>query len=181
MEQTVRENNKTLYSPKFEHDNCGIGAVVNIKGIKSHDTVANALTIVETLEHRAPAATFSKMVAGRFCHHFLPGVVDPLCVLAHKGVRLFQAGAQRDADHHGAVVPYPQMQLFDLFAVQLVLDAARAAQLDFRFLCGHVRTHALPAAGPAAGPAPRRQRSAHSPRLRAGKGSDAAAPSRPVR
>ncbi|MCD8026268.1 MAG: glutamate synthase large subunit [Clostridiales bacterium] len=44
---------KTLYSPRFEHDNCGIGAVVNIKGIKSHDTVANALTIVETLEHRA--------------------------------------------------------------------------------------------------------------------------------
>ena len=44
---------KSLYSPKFEHDNCGIGAVVNIKGKKSHDTVANALTIVETLEHRA--------------------------------------------------------------------------------------------------------------------------------
>lgn len=45
--------NSGLYSPRFEHDNCGIGAVVNIKGIKSHDTVANALTIVETLEHRA--------------------------------------------------------------------------------------------------------------------------------
>lgn len=44
---------KGLYSPRFEHDNCGIGAVVNIKGVKSHDTVANALTIVETLEHRA--------------------------------------------------------------------------------------------------------------------------------
>ncbi len=43
----------SLYSPRFEHDNCGIGAVVNIKGIKSHDTVVNALTIVETLEHRA--------------------------------------------------------------------------------------------------------------------------------
>lgn len=42
-----------LYDPKFEHDNCGIGAVVNIKGIKSHDTVANALKIVENLEHRA--------------------------------------------------------------------------------------------------------------------------------
>ena len=53
MEQTVRENNKTLYSPKFEHDNCGIGAVVNIKGIKTHDTVNNALKIVENLEHRA--------------------------------------------------------------------------------------------------------------------------------
>ena len=42
-----------MYDPKFEHDNCGIGAVVNIKGIKTHDTVANALKIVENLEHRA--------------------------------------------------------------------------------------------------------------------------------
>ncbi|MBQ6531170.1 MAG: glutamate synthase subunit alpha, partial [Clostridia bacterium] len=42
-----------LYSPQFEHDNCGIGAVVNIKGVKTHQTVSNALTIVETLEHRA--------------------------------------------------------------------------------------------------------------------------------
>ena len=42
-----------LYRNQFEHDNCGIGAVVNIKGKKSHETVSNALTIVETLEHRA--------------------------------------------------------------------------------------------------------------------------------
>ena len=42
-----------LYRSEFEHDNCGIGAVVNIKGIKTHTTVEQALTIVETLEHRA--------------------------------------------------------------------------------------------------------------------------------
>lgn len=42
-----------LYSPTFEHDNCGIGAVVNIKGIKSHSIVNDALKIVENLEHRA--------------------------------------------------------------------------------------------------------------------------------
>ncbi len=42
-----------MYDPTFEHDNCGIGAVVNIKGIKTHDTVANALKIVENLKHRA--------------------------------------------------------------------------------------------------------------------------------
>ena len=54
MSQTInRPLENTLYSPRFEHDNCGIGAVVNINGIKSHATVANALTIVETLEHRA--------------------------------------------------------------------------------------------------------------------------------
>lgn len=42
-----------LYDPSFEHDNCGIGAVVNIKGVKTHMTVSNALKIVEQLEHRA--------------------------------------------------------------------------------------------------------------------------------
>ena len=42
-----------LYRPEFEHDNCGIGAVVNIRGVKTHQTVENALSIVENLEHRA--------------------------------------------------------------------------------------------------------------------------------
>ena len=44
---------KTLYEPSFEHDACGIGAVVNIDGSKSHKIVDNALSIVEKLEHRA--------------------------------------------------------------------------------------------------------------------------------
>ena len=42
-----------MYHPRFEHDNCGIGAIVNIKGKKTHDTVKNALEIVAHLEHRA--------------------------------------------------------------------------------------------------------------------------------
>ena len=42
-----------LYDPAFEHDACGIGAVVDIKGRKSHQTVDDALKIVEKLEHRA--------------------------------------------------------------------------------------------------------------------------------
>ncbi len=42
-----------LYDASFEHDNCGIGAIVNMKGIKTRSTVENALRIVENLEHRA--------------------------------------------------------------------------------------------------------------------------------
>ena len=42
-----------LYREEFEHDNCGIGACVNIHGEKSRATVENALKIVENLEHRA--------------------------------------------------------------------------------------------------------------------------------
>ncbi len=43
----------TLYDPSFEHDACGIGAVVSIDGKQNHKIVDNALSIVEKLEHRA--------------------------------------------------------------------------------------------------------------------------------
>lgn len=42
-----------LYDPAFEHDACGIGAVVDIKGRRGHQTVDDALKIVGKLEHRA--------------------------------------------------------------------------------------------------------------------------------
>ena len=41
------KENQGLYRQQFEHDNCGIGAVINSKGIKSHTTVENALKIVQ--------------------------------------------------------------------------------------------------------------------------------------
>ncbi len=45
-------SNVGLYHPSFEHDSCGIGFVANIKGHKSHQHVADALTILENMEHR---------------------------------------------------------------------------------------------------------------------------------
>lgn len=44
---------KTLYNPKFEHDACGIGAIIDLNGEPSFSIVDDALTIVEKLEHRA--------------------------------------------------------------------------------------------------------------------------------
>jgi glutamate synthase domain-containing protein 2/glutamate synthase domain-containing protein 1/glutamate synthase domain-containing protein 3 len=41
-----------LYDPKFEHDACGIGFVVNIKGEKSHRIIEQALTVLQNLDHR---------------------------------------------------------------------------------------------------------------------------------
>ena len=45
-------SNQGLYSPRFEHDACGIGFVANIKGHKSHQHIADALTVLENMEHR---------------------------------------------------------------------------------------------------------------------------------
>lgn len=41
-----------LYHSSFEHDACGIGFIAHLKGIKSHQIVSDALTILENMEHR---------------------------------------------------------------------------------------------------------------------------------
>jgi glutamate synthase domain-containing protein 2/glutamate synthase domain-containing protein 1/glutamate synthase domain-containing protein 3 len=41
-----------LYDPQFEHDACGLGFVVNMKGKKSHQLVTDALQILVNLDHR---------------------------------------------------------------------------------------------------------------------------------
>lgn len=41
-----------LYDPAFEHDSCGVGFIVNIKGKQSHDIVRNGIKILEHLTHR---------------------------------------------------------------------------------------------------------------------------------
>jgi len=52
MSATGTPTKQGLYDPQFEHDSCGVGFVVNIKGIASHEIVRNALTILTNLEHR---------------------------------------------------------------------------------------------------------------------------------
>lgn len=41
-----------LYDPQFEHDACGVGFIVHMKGKKSHEIVEQALTILVNLDHR---------------------------------------------------------------------------------------------------------------------------------
>jgi glutamate synthase (ferredoxin) len=75
-----------LYDPRFEHDSCGIGFVVNIGGEKSHEIVRQALQVLEHLDHRGargsepdtgdgagillqiPHALFSEECAEEFIH-----------------------------------------------------------------------------------------------------------------
>lgn len=47
-----RNTQKGMYNPDYEHDACGIGTVVNIKGEKSHAIVEQGLTVLHNLDHR---------------------------------------------------------------------------------------------------------------------------------
>lgn len=51
MDQTESEQ-QGLYRPEFEHDSCGTGFIANINGSKSNQTIHDALTMLENMEHR---------------------------------------------------------------------------------------------------------------------------------
>ncbi len=43
---------KGLYTPQLEKDSCGTGLIAQLNGIKSHDLVEDALTMLANMEHR---------------------------------------------------------------------------------------------------------------------------------
>ncbi|MEA4933435.1 MAG: glutamate synthase large subunit [Lawsonibacter sp.] len=93
-EQSKNEgyHQRGLYYPEFEHDACGIGVVVDIKGRQSYQTVDDALKIVEKLEHRAGKDAEGKTGDGvgillQVSHNFFSQVAT------EKGIKL---GGPRD-------------------------------------------------------------------------------------
>ncbi len=41
-----------LYDPRFEHDACGLGALVQLDGVASHGLVASAIEVLANMDHR---------------------------------------------------------------------------------------------------------------------------------
>ncbi len=79
----------SLHESRFEHDACGIGAVVSIDGKKSYEIVSDALSIVEKLEHRAGKDALGEVGDGvgimlQISHDFFSNNID------------FEIGEERD-------------------------------------------------------------------------------------
>ena len=105
----------TLYSERFEHDACGIGAVVNIDGIASHDVVDDALTIVERLEHRAGKDATGQVGDG----------VGVLLQMPHRLYSTFGFHLGQNGDYGVGMFFFPQENL-----------QRRQAQKLFEVICG---------------------------------------------
>ena len=106
----------TLYSERFEHDACGIGAVVNIDGIASHDVVDDALTIVERLEHRAGKDATGQVGDG----------VGVLLQMPHRLYSTFGLDLGQKGDYGVGMFFFPQENL-----------QRRQAQKLFEVICGN--------------------------------------------
>jgi glutamate synthase (NADPH) large chain len=72
-----------LYDPAFEHDSCGVGFIVDIKGRRSHEIVTDGLLILKNLEHRGATGSDPKVGDGagilvQMPDAFLRTAVQPL-------------------------------------------------------------------------------------------------------
>jgi len=80
-----------LYDPRNEHDACGVGFIANIKGRKSHETIARGLEILLNIDHRGAVGADPMMGDGA---GILIQIPDDLlrAWAADKGVELPQPG-----------------------------------------------------------------------------------------
>jgi glutamate synthase (NADPH) large chain len=58
--RTERPKQQGLYRPDLEHDNCGIGFVAHLKGVKSHSIISRGLETLENMTHRGAEGADSK-------------------------------------------------------------------------------------------------------------------------
>ena len=88
-----------LYDPRFEHDACGVGFVVNVKGRRSNEIVRQGLTLLLNLNHRGACGCENNTGDGagiliQMPHHFFQKACEPL------SIRLPKPG------HYGAGIVY---------------------------------------------------------------------------
>jgi len=80
-----------LYNPAFEHDSCGVGFIVHLKGQKSHKIIEDGITALEHLAHRGATGSEANTGDGagvliQLPHDFFRHVC------AHEGIRLPEKG-----------------------------------------------------------------------------------------
>ena len=96
-----------LYDPRFEHDACGVGFVVNIKGQKSHEIVRQALTVLQNLDHRGARGSESNTGDGAGILMQLPHkFFQKVC--AQEGIALPEPGS------YGVAMIFCMIQVFRL-------------------------------------------------------------------
>ena len=117
MEKVIEELKKNgLYDASFEHDNCGIGAIIRIDGSADHKTVTDALSIVERLEHRAGKDAEGKTGDGvgiltQIPHKYFERIMAEKGVELPNAVKTAEGGSGKDRPYGVGMFFFPQSDL----------------------------------------------------------------------
>jgi glutamate synthase (NADPH/NADH) large chain len=103
-----------LYDPRFEHDACGVGMVVNIDGKKSNEILRQALTVLANLTHRG--ARGAEVNTG-----------DGAGIL----IQVPHAFLQRKAQRHGFTLPEPGQYGVGMVFLPPDVNHRRAIEIHF--------------------------------------------------
>ncbi|MBI4887631.1 MAG: glutamate synthase large subunit [Acidobacteria bacterium] len=150
-----------LYDPRAEHDACGVGFVVHMKGHRSHEIVRKAMTVLINLEHRGACGCEANTGDGagilvqmpdRFLRKVAPVTLPPAGAYGAGLVFLPHDARDRDAikARVARIVEEEGQRLLGWREVphdnSLIGDSARAAQPLFE----HVFIGAAPGLSPLA-------------------------------
>jgi glutamate synthase domain-containing protein 1 len=103
-----------LYDPRFEHDACGVGMVVNIDGKKSHEIIRQGLTVLTNLTHRGARGAETNVGDGA-------GIL----------MQVPHAFLQRKAERHGFTLPEPGQYGVGMVFLPPDVNHRRAIEIHF--------------------------------------------------
>lgn len=104
-----------LYDPQFERDACGIGFVANIKGVKSHEIVKQALRVLCNLDHRGGQGSEQNTGDGAGILMQVPDVYLQVAC-AEENIKLPAAG------HYGVGMVYLPQDLEERQACERIIE-----------------------------------------------------------
>ena len=99
-----------LYDPRNEHDSCGVGFIVDLKGRKSHQLVRDGLRALNNLNHRGACGCENNTGDGagiliQIPHEFLASRCRPLSIELpepeHYGVGAFSTSPEESQQKYG--------------------------------------------------------------------------------
>jgi len=103
-----------LYDPRYEHDACGVGMVVNIDGKKSNEIIRQALTVLANLTHRGARGAETNTGDGA-------GIL----------IQVPHAFLQRKAERHGFSLPEPGQYGVGMIFLPPDVNHRRAIEIHF--------------------------------------------------
>jgi len=114
LQQLGPPQKQGMYDPRFEHDACGLGFIVNISGEKSHRILEQALTVIENLTHRGARGTEKNTGDGA-------GIV----------IQIPHAFLKRKAERHNFTIPEPGQYGVGMVFLPPESNQRRATEMHF--------------------------------------------------